>query len=130
MRLSWSEIRSRAEQFAQNWRDARNERGKTYTFSNDFFEVTGISRRSNHFGLAAAALLADRVALLGAHLLTAVLFGFRMRVWLPTFAAHLSVLGNWTGTAQTSAIASAFWLVNDCFAASHGSLFLDAIEAA
>jgi hypothetical protein len=45
MRLSWQEIRARAAQFADDWKDARYERGETQTFYNEFFEVFGASRR-------------------------------------------------------------------------------------
>ncbi len=44
-RLSWSEIRTRAHRFSNEWRDAKYERGETQTFYNEFFEIFGISRR-------------------------------------------------------------------------------------
>ena len=47
MRLSWAEIRVRAAKFAEDWTDARYERGETQTFYNEFIEV---------FGLVAAGL--------------------------------------------------------------------------
>ena len=45
MHLSWNEIRVRAARFAEEWKDARYERGESQTFYNEFFEVFGMSRR-------------------------------------------------------------------------------------
>ena len=45
MRLSWNEIRVRAAAFADEWKDARYEKGETHSFYNDFFEVFGVKRR-------------------------------------------------------------------------------------
>lgn len=45
MHLSWNEIRARAARFAEDWKDARYERGESQTFYNEFFEVFGITRR-------------------------------------------------------------------------------------
>lgn len=44
-RLSWNEIRVRAAAFADEWKDARYERGETQSFYNDLFEVFGVRRR-------------------------------------------------------------------------------------
>ena len=46
MRLSWNEVRTRAADFAREWRDASYEKGETHSFYNDFFEVFGVQRRS------------------------------------------------------------------------------------
>ncbi len=46
MRLSWNEIRTRAAQFALEWRDAAYEKGETQSFYNDFFRIFGVQRRS------------------------------------------------------------------------------------
>ena len=46
MRLSWNEIRVRAAQFVNEWRDAAYESGETQSFYNDFFAVFGVARRS------------------------------------------------------------------------------------
>lgn len=46
MRLSWNEIRTRAAQFAGEWRDATYEKGETQSFYNDFFQIFGKKRRS------------------------------------------------------------------------------------
>lgn len=45
MRLSWGEIRARAARFADEWRDARYEKGETHSFYNDLFDVCGVKRR-------------------------------------------------------------------------------------
>lgn len=45
MRLSWNEIRARAARFADDWREAKYERGETQSFYNDFFDVFGVKRR-------------------------------------------------------------------------------------
>jgi len=45
MPLSWNEIRRRAVQFAQEFKDARRENAETHTFYNELFNVFGISRR-------------------------------------------------------------------------------------
>jgi len=44
-RLSWPEIRVNAAKFADEWSDARYERGETQSFYNDFFQVFGVKRR-------------------------------------------------------------------------------------
>ena len=46
MKLSLSEIRSNAMEFAAEWRDAKSERSEAQSFWNDFFRVFGIKRRS------------------------------------------------------------------------------------
>ena len=46
MRLSWNEIRTRAAQFAHEWRDAAYEKGETQSFYNDFFGIFDVKRRS------------------------------------------------------------------------------------
>lgn len=45
MPLSWNEIRRRAIEFSQEYRDATRENAETQSFYNDFFNVFGISRR-------------------------------------------------------------------------------------
>ena len=45
MRLSWNEIRARAARFADDWSDAKYEKGETQSFYNDLFEVFGVKRR-------------------------------------------------------------------------------------
>ena len=46
MRLSWNEIRARASEFAEEWREASYEKGETQSFYNDFFDVFGVRRQS------------------------------------------------------------------------------------
>jgi uncharacterized membrane protein YphA (DoxX/SURF4 family) len=65
------------------------------------------------FGLAAIALLSGRLALLGSRLLTAMLMGFGVVVWLPLLFAGPHKLFNWTETAETFVIAGAAWIVAD-----------------
>lgn len=43
--MSWNEIRARAVRFAEEWKNARYERGESQTFYNEFFEVFGVTRR-------------------------------------------------------------------------------------
>lgn len=45
MPLSWNEIRSNAQRFAHEWRDATSERAEAQTFWNEFFKVFGVERR-------------------------------------------------------------------------------------
>ncbi len=45
MRLSWNEIRVRAAQFADEWKDAHYEKGETHAFYIAFFNVFGINPR-------------------------------------------------------------------------------------
>lgn len=65
------------------------------------------------FALAAIALFSSRFALLASRLLTAMLFGFALLVWLPALTANPHKLFNWTEAAQTLAIAAAAWVVAD-----------------
>ena len=46
MRLSWNEIRARANKFSKEWNGAVYEKGETQSFYNDFFEIFGVQRRS------------------------------------------------------------------------------------
>jgi hypothetical protein len=43
MRLSWNEIRVRADHFADEWKLAHYESGESQTFYNEFFEIFGIT---------------------------------------------------------------------------------------
>src|ERR1700694_2981226 len=45
MRLSWNEIRARAADFAEEWKDAHYEKGESQTFYNEFFDIFGVTRR-------------------------------------------------------------------------------------
>jgi uncharacterized membrane protein YphA (DoxX/SURF4 family) len=65
------------------------------------------------FALAAIALLSGRSALLASRLLTAMLIGFGLLVWLPAPFADPHKLINWAGNAENLAIAGAAWIVAD-----------------
>jgi uncharacterized membrane protein YphA (DoxX/SURF4 family) len=65
------------------------------------------------FALAAMALLAGRVALLAAQLLTVMIVGFQFLVWLPRPFGDPHQLINWAGNAQNLAIAGSAWIVVD-----------------
>jgi uncharacterized membrane protein YphA (DoxX/SURF4 family) len=65
------------------------------------------------FALAAIALLSGRSALLASQLLTAMIIGFGLLVWLPALFADPHKLINWAGNAQNLAIAGAAWIVAD-----------------
>jgi uncharacterized membrane protein YphA (DoxX/SURF4 family) len=64
-------------------------------------------------GLAAIALLSGRTALLASRLLTAMLIGFGLLVWLPAPFADPHKLIDWAGNAQNLAITGAAWIVTD-----------------
>jgi uncharacterized membrane protein YphA (DoxX/SURF4 family) len=65
------------------------------------------------FALAAIALLSGRVALLASRLLTAMIVGFGLLVWLPApfLDPHKPV--SWFGNAENLSIAAAAWIVAD-----------------
>jgi uncharacterized membrane protein YphA (DoxX/SURF4 family) len=63
--------------------------------------------------LAAIALLSGRSALLASRLLTAMLIGFGLLVWLPAPFGDPHKLINWAGNAQNLAITGAAWIVAD-----------------
>ena len=65
------------------------------------------------FALAAAALLANRMALLAARLLTIMLVIFGLLVWVPLLLSDPHSHTNWSETAETFAIAGAAWILAD-----------------
>jgi hypothetical protein len=65
------------------------------------------------FALAALALLANQKALLAARLLTAMMVGFGLLVWIPLVISHPHDHGNLSETAETFAIAGAVWILAD-----------------
>jgi uncharacterized membrane protein YphA (DoxX/SURF4 family) len=65
------------------------------------------------FALAAIAILFGRSALLASRLLTAMLVGFGLLVWLPAPFADPHKLINWAGNAQNLAITGAAWIIAD-----------------
>ncbi|MGO9404511.1 MAG: hypothetical protein ACLPVW_13700 [Terriglobales bacterium] len=65
------------------------------------------------FALAAAALLANRMALLATRLLTAMLVIFGLLVWVPLLLSHPHSHTNWSETVETFAIAGTAWTLAD-----------------
>jgi hypothetical protein len=65
------------------------------------------------FALAAGALLANRMALLAARLLTMMLVIFGLVVWVPLLLSDPHNHTNWDETAETFAIAGALWILAD-----------------
>lgn len=65
------------------------------------------------FALAAVALLANRMALLTARLLTIMLVIFGLLVWVPLLLSDSRNPGNWSETVETFAIAGAIWILAD-----------------
>jgi hypothetical protein len=65
------------------------------------------------FALAAIALLSGRSALLASRLLTAMIIGFGLLIWLPAPFTDPHKLINWAGNAENLAIAGAAWIVAD-----------------
>jgi uncharacterized membrane protein YphA (DoxX/SURF4 family) len=65
------------------------------------------------FALAAIALLTGRLAVLASQLMTAMIIGFQLLIWLPAPFANPHQLTSWAGNAQNLAIAGAAWIVID-----------------
>ena len=65
------------------------------------------------FALAAVALLANRMALLAARLLTLMLALFGLLVWVPMLRSGPHSYTNWSETVETFAIAGATWILAD-----------------
>jgi hypothetical protein len=65
------------------------------------------------FALAAVTLLANRLALLAARLLTMMLVIFGLIVWVPLVLSDLQSHTNWSENAETFAIAGAAWILAD-----------------
>ncbi len=65
------------------------------------------------FALAAVALLANRMALLAARLLTMMLVLFGLLVWVPLLLSDPHNHTNWSETAETFAIAGTAWILAD-----------------
>ncbi|MGH9342705.1 MAG: hypothetical protein ACRD19_02940, partial [Terriglobia bacterium] len=65
------------------------------------------------FALAAIALLSGYFAVPASRLLTAMIIGFGLLVWLPTLFADPHKQFNWAGNAENLAIAGAAWIVAD-----------------
>lgn len=71
------------------------------------------------FGLAALALLSNLKALLAARLLTAMIVGFGLIVWVPLLLSHPHDHSTWSETAETFAIAGAVWVLADLLGEVH-----------
>jgi hypothetical protein len=65
------------------------------------------------FALAAMALLSGRSSLLAARLLTAMIVGFGLLIWLPAPFANPHAMISWAGNAENLAIAGSAWIVTD-----------------
>jgi uncharacterized membrane protein YphA (DoxX/SURF4 family) len=65
------------------------------------------------FALAAIALFTGHSALLASRLLTLMIIGFGLLVWLPQPFSDPHQQTNWVGNAQNLAIAGAAWIVTD-----------------
>ncbi|MFZ0481700.1 MAG: hypothetical protein WAL71_21350 [Terriglobales bacterium] len=65
------------------------------------------------FALAAVALLANRMALLAARLLTMMLVIFGLLVWVPLVLSAPHSHANWSEIAETFAIAGTAWILAD-----------------
>ena len=63
------------------------------------------------FALAAAALLANRMALLASRLLALMLLSFGLLVWVPMLFSDPRSATNWSETAETFAIAGTVWIL-------------------
>ena len=68
------------------------------------------------FAFAAIALLSGRSALLASRLLTLMILGFGLLIWLPAVISDPHKLFNWAANAQNLAIAGASWIVTDYLA--------------
>jgi hypothetical protein len=73
------------------------------------------------FALAAIALLSGRFALLAARLLTVMIMGFGLLVWLPAPFADRHNPISWAGNAENLAIAGAACIVADYLSQTHAA---------
>jgi hypothetical protein len=65
------------------------------------------------FALAAVALLADRMALLASRLMTLMIVGFGLLVWVLLILSNPHSHTNWSETAENFEIAGAVWILAD-----------------
>lgn len=70
------------------------------------------------FMMAAAAILSGILAALASRLLTAMIVGFELLVWVPKLAAAPHDHFAWAGNAICVALAGAAWVVSDALSAS------------
>jgi hypothetical protein len=71
------------------------------------------------FALAASAILSGRSALLASRLLTVMIVGFGLLIWLPAPFEDPHQLINWAGNAENLAIAGSAWIVADFLSQSN-----------
>lgn len=74
------------------------------------------------FALAAIALITNRLTLLASRLLTAMLLGFNLLVWLPICFGEPHKFFNWSENVETLAIAGAAWIVADYLSQEHSKM--------
>ncbi len=67
-------------------------------------------------GLAAVAILSGQLALLASRLLTLMMVGFGLLLWLPRLVSNPHDPMNWGGNAQNLLITGASWIVTDFLA--------------
>jgi hypothetical protein len=65
------------------------------------------------FALAALALLANRMSLLASRLLTGMVVGFGLLVWVPLLLSNPHNQANWSEFAESFEIAGALWILAD-----------------
>jgi hypothetical protein len=65
------------------------------------------------FGIAAVALLINRMLLLASRLLTMMIVGFGLLVWVPLVFSSPHSHTNWSECAETFTIAGATWILAD-----------------
>ena len=81
------------------------------------------------FALAAIALFSGRSALLASRLLTVMLIGFALLVWLPAPVSDPHQLISWAGNAQNLAITGAAWIVADYLSQTRRTSMVPAVNA-
>lgn len=69
------------------------------------------------FGLAAVALITNRLALLTSRLLTIMIVAFGLLVWVPLVVSNPHNPTNWSEIAETFEIAGATWILADLLSA-------------
>jgi uncharacterized membrane protein len=72
-----------------------------------------VAATGTFFFMAAAALLSGVLAALAARLLTIMIFGFEVLVWVPKLLASPYDHFNWAGNAICIALGTAAWVVSD-----------------
>ena len=72
-----------------------------------------IAATGTFFWMAAAAILSGVLAALAARLLTVMIFGFEILVWIPKLLAAPHDHFNWAGNVICIAIGAAAWVVSD-----------------